>query len=78
MVISPVWDSDPAPAGLAVIAAEVQAAAEQVDASYLDIGEPLAGHPEMIIADGLHPNNAGHAALEAAILAAVTAADVTT
>lgn len=71
LVISPVWDDDPAPAGLAAIAADVRASAATVSAAYLDIGEPLNGQPQMISGDGLHPNDAGHAALAAAVVAAL-------
>lgn len=52
-----------------VIATIQEEAAGVPGVTYLDIGQPLAGHPALIGPDGLHPNNDGHAAIAAAILA---------
>jgi len=42
--------------------------------TYLDIGEPLLGHPELMAGDGLHPNPAGHALIADLTEAALTRA----
>ncbi|MDV8023649.1 SGNH/GDSL hydrolase family protein [Rhodococcus sp. IEGM 1330] len=63
MVTSPIWDSTEPPADFATLINGVKSAAAQADAQYLDIGEPLAGRPDMIDPDGLHPNDAGHRAI---------------
>ena len=34
-------------------------AVRDVDGTWLDIGFPLVGHPELVQADGIHPNAAG-------------------
>lgn len=69
IVTSPIWDDDEAPAILGEIAAWEREAAAQVGAEYVDIGEPLTGAPELLDDDGIHPNDAGHAAIAEAITA---------
>lgn len=70
-VTSPVWDDDPAPEVMGEIASAVEGSAKGVGAIYLDIGEPLLGHPELVVADGIHPTDDGHAALAEAVIAAL-------
>ncbi|AYG04172.1 SGNH/GDSL hydrolase family protein [Gryllotalpicola protaetiae] len=65
--VSPVWDSSHGQAALGVVQQAVQTAARAHGASYLDIGEPLRDHPEFITAGSVLPNDAGYAALAAAI-----------
>jgi lysophospholipase L1-like esterase len=65
--VSPLWDDDPADAALGTVQQSVQAAAAASGATYLDIGEPLRGHPELVKSDGVVPNNAGNAAIAQAI-----------
>ncbi|WP_430868306.1 SGNH/GDSL hydrolase family protein [Demequina aurantiaca] len=38
----------------------VSSAVTRVEGTYLNIGDPLLGHPELMARDGLHPNPAGH------------------
>lgn len=38
----------------------VSYAVNQVGGKYLNIGDPLLGHSELMAEDGLHPNSAGH------------------
>ena len=64
--ISPVWDSTQGQAPLGTVQASVKAAASAHGATYVDIGEPLKGHPEMI-SSGVMPNDAGYAAIASAI-----------
>lgn len=63
VALNPWWDSTPAPASIGTIAATVKAAVESVGGTYIDTGQPLAAHPELVAADGIHPNPAGHAAI---------------
>jgi len=71
--VNPFWDADVPPDRLATMASEIATAVRGVNGVYLDIGDPLLGHPEYISADGVHPNNAGYAALAAAFIQAYSA-----
>lgn len=71
---SPIWDDRTPPAQLKQIQAEVRTAVESVDGTYIDIGEPLRGKPDLVAKDGVHPNNAGHAAIAHAVEVALSAA----
>lgn len=63
IAISPVWDASAPPESLDFIASAVKASAEGVGGTYLDIGQPFKGHPELITDDKVHPNDAGAQAL---------------
>jgi acyl-CoA thioesterase I len=67
IVVSPTWGNSPAPAKLTALKAIVRAEARRAGADYLDIGEPMAGHKDLMAADGWQPNDAGHAAIAAAV-----------
>jgi acyl-CoA thioesterase I len=67
IVVSPTWGNDPAPARLIALISIVKDEAQRAGATYLDIGEPLFGHSSMMDVDGWHPNDAGHAAIAAAV-----------
>lgn len=71
IVTSPVWDASPLPEGFAEITAAIKAAATASGAQYVDIGQPLANHPELIGPDGVHPTNEGHAVLAATVAKAL-------
>lgn len=45
---------------LAYLNEAVAHATAQAGGTYLDIGDPLLGHPELMGPDGVHPNPAGH------------------
>lgn len=62
-VTSPLWDDDAAPERIGQIALELQSAAEATGAVFVDIGQPLAGQSALVVDDGVHPNDAGHALL---------------
>lgn len=68
IVTSPIWDSTEPPADFATLIDGVKAATAKAEARYLDIGEPLADHPDMMDPDGLHPNDAGHRTIAGAVL----------
>jgi len=53
----------------AVMNEHIEQAVTAIGGTYLDLGQPLAGHPEYL-ADAGHPNDAGHRAIADAVLAA--------
>ncbi|WP_241701441.1 SGNH/GDSL hydrolase family protein [Leifsonia shinshuensis] len=57
--ITAVWGADKPPATVATVDGIVQEAVTDVGGTFLDIGYPLARHPELVQADGIHPNAAG-------------------
>jgi lysophospholipase L1-like esterase len=63
LALSPLADDDAAPPGFARMGATIKASVEETGGSYLDLGQPLAGRPELISDDGIHPNDKGHAAI---------------
>ena len=67
IVVSPTWGNDPVPERVTVLISIVKDEAQRAGATYLDIGEPLFGHFSMMAGDGWHPNDAGHAAIAAAV-----------
>ncbi|WP_062530179.1 SGNH/GDSL hydrolase family protein [Demequina rhizosphaerae] len=76
VVLAPWWDDDETPADYSAVRTEIEHAAARADATYLETGEPLNGHPELIAADGVHPNDAGHAVLAAAVEHALRSAGI--
>jgi lysophospholipase L1-like esterase len=70
------WGDQTPPGKVAIIDAQVRAAAAAVHGDYIDYGTPLRGHPELMQADHLHPNTAGQLVLKAAIEAAMARAGV--
>lgn len=71
VVVSPLWDSDEPPRELGLLATAVRRSALSVGADYLDIGQPLAGRPEYMSDDGVHPDDAGYAAIATVISSAL-------
>jgi len=71
--VSPVWDDDPGQAPLGVVQQSVRTGATASGAQYVDIGEPLRDQPSLIGPGGVMPNDAGYAALAAAIEKALPA-----
>lgn len=74
VAFNPWWDSTNAPAAIGAISADVKASVEAVGGTYIDAGQPLAAHPELIASDNVHPNAAGHAAIFDAALPKLQAA----
>jgi acyl-CoA thioesterase-1 len=76
--LSTLWGYTAPPAQLADVNSQVQAAVTDVGGMYFDIGQSMAGHPELMQADDVHPNTAGQGVLattiESALQPAVTAA----
>jgi hypothetical protein len=67
---SPIWDDDLPPDGLDAMRAVVQREVSSVGGSYVDLGDPLLGRPDLVAEDGVQLNDAGHEAIAAAFLAA--------
>jgi lysophospholipase L1-like esterase len=66
IVVSPMWgDSDP-PAALHTLASAIQHDAASAGATYLSVGDPIHGHPSYM-ANAADPNDAGYAAIAAAL-----------
>jgi acyl-CoA thioesterase-1 len=57
--VTGIWGSDQPPATMTRVDEIVGDAVRDVDGTWLDIGFPLVGHPELLQADGIHPNAAG-------------------
>jgi len=57
--ITGIWGSDQPPATMTHVDEIVGYAVRDVDATWLDIGFPLVGHPDLLQPDGIHPNAAG-------------------
>lgn len=68
IVTSPLWDDDAVPARLVTLTEVVRVQARAAGAEFLDLGQPLEGHPELLAPDGVHPNDAGYAVLADTIL----------
>ena len=65
--ITTVWGADAPPPTVAAVNAIVEKAVTAADGTFLDIGYPLAAHPELVQPDGIHPNAAGERAVAKAI-----------
>lgn len=66
-VTRPQWPDSRPPALFEREVQAVRASAKRHRVHYLDIGEPLAGRSALKAEDGVHPNDAGHAAIARAI-----------
>ncbi|OAZ44198.1 hypothetical protein A9Z40_12425 [Microbacterium arborescens] len=64
------WHDD-APEGVQQLSELVHADAQRVGATWLDIGQPLAGGDGLLAPDGVHPSDAGHEAIARAVIAAL-------
>lgn len=78
IVTSPLWDATEPPEWLDDSRAIVQEVATANGATYLDLGEPLGGQPDLVGPDGIHPNDAGHAAIAAVFIQAWTGQGIAT
>jgi acyl-CoA thioesterase-1 len=57
--ITTVWGADAPPVSVTIVNGIVERAVAEVGGTFVDIGYPLGGHPELLQADGIHPNAAG-------------------
>ncbi|MDD7930054.1 SGNH/GDSL hydrolase family protein [Microbacterium thalli] len=64
---NPWWDDDPAPAEMTFVSEAVRSAADATGIAFVDIGQPLEGHPEYLSEDGVHPNDDGYRVIADAV-----------
>ena len=72
--LSTVWGDTTVPDEIAEINSQVQQAMTQVGGTYVDLGQPLSGHPELMQGDDVHPTAAGQQVLAAAVEEALISA----
>lgn len=75
--LSTVWNDTAVPQQLAHVNNQVKHAVLMVGGRYLDIGQPLFGHPEWMQSDDVHPTARGQIAIEDAVEAAFATARFT-
>ncbi len=63
IALSPILAADDSASSFPDLKPVVSAAVQAVGGTYVDLGAPLGGHPELIGPDGVHPNTAGQKAL---------------
>ncbi|MEN2740714.1 SGNH/GDSL hydrolase family protein [Microbacterium sp. X-17] len=63
------WSDTDIPEDVQMTTAAIQTAAAQAGCEFVDIGQPLAGHPEWYQEDEEHPNSIGQQLLASAIAA---------
>ncbi|WP_285117175.1 GDSL-type esterase/lipase family protein [Leifsonia sp. fls2-241-R2A-40a] len=73
--VSALWGSDATPAQIPVISQTVKAAVLSVGGSWVELGQPFTGHPELVLADHVHPTVQGQKLL-ADRISRVIAADL--
>ncbi len=75
--LSTIWSDDPdVPDDTAVTSDALRDAVETVGGTYIDIGQPLVGHPEWMQSDDVHPTAGGQRAIEEAVASALRDASV--
>jgi lysophospholipase L1-like esterase len=73
IVVEPFWYTDQRPESVEVIIGWVRDAAAAIGADYIPgASHWIEGHPEWMASDGLHPNDAGYAAMAARMDAELT------
>lgn len=77
VALSTIWNDDPeVPDDTAVTSDALRDAVEAVGGTYIDIGQPLVGHPEWLQSDDVHPTAGGQRAIEEAVASAFQGAAV--
>ncbi|WP_186317681.1 SGNH/GDSL hydrolase family protein [Curtobacterium sp. 9128] len=71
--LSAIWNQDAPPAQLAVISKALRKAIHREGGQYVDIGEPLRGHPAWMQSDDVHPTAVGQQAIAADVAKAFAA-----
>jgi acyl-CoA thioesterase I len=67
IAVQPMWAAGPYPGFLVRYGSVIQREVEAVDGEYAEIGSPLAGHPELLKSDGVHPTTEGQKVLGRAV-----------
>ena len=73
LTVDAIWGDTDLPGQLSQMDASVKLASARAGGAYLDIGQPLSGTPNLMQADGVHPNAVGQAALAQAFDVALEA-----
>ncbi|MBT2594668.1 SGNH/GDSL hydrolase family protein [Arthrobacter sp. ISL-72] len=60
IALNPIWAAESPQPDSAAFGEAVRAGVTAAGGSFVSIGAPLEGHPEMITKDNVHPNDAGH------------------
>lgn len=71
IVVAPLWRATAYPDSMIALRSEVKAAARAAGVTYVDVGNPLENHPELISSDGVHPTKQGYALLSKTIAEAI-------
>jgi len=66
IAVAPFWGDSDLPAELAALSTAVKQAVTKAGGSFVDVDDPIHGHPEYM-ADDADPNNRGYAAIAAAV-----------
>jgi acyl-CoA thioesterase-1 len=75
--LSTIWnDESDVPDDNAVTSQALQDAIDAVGGTYIDVGQPLLGHPEWLQDDDVHPTARGQKAIEQTIVSALQEADI--
>ncbi|MEO7123455.1 MAG: SGNH/GDSL hydrolase family protein [Lacisediminihabitans sp.] len=69
--LSTLWGYTEPPAQLTDVNSQVEQAVTAVGGAYIDLGQPMQGHPELMQDDNVHPNAQGQAVLASAIQTAL-------
>jgi len=69
--VGPIWGADEPTAAVAAVDAAARSAVLGVRGSWVEIGQPLTGHPELLQPDGKHPTVEGQQAIAKAVAAKV-------
>ncbi len=77
VVVNPWWDMRPQPESLATMAEALKSSASTAGVTWADTGQPIVGKVSLVTSDGLQANDAGHAAMAAAIEGALKLASIT-
>lgn len=67
VVVAPWWDMRPADERLTAITTAIKDATTAANATWIDVGQPIAGKSDDFTPDGFSPNDTGHAALAEAM-----------
>ncbi len=79
--LSTIWNDDSTddlPEEVAVTSDALRDALDLVGGTYVDVGQPLAGHPEWMQDDDVHPTAAGQKAIEKSVMESLQSAGVLT
>ncbi|WP_295840068.1 SGNH/GDSL hydrolase family protein [uncultured Microbacterium sp.] len=75
--LSTIWNDDPdVPDDTAVTSDALRDAVDAVGGTFLDVGQPLAGHPEWMQEDDVHPTPRGQRAIEQTVMSALQDAGI--